>query len=43
MSEIAKTYEPNPANRKIYDELYSEFKNVYTAHKKIHERMNKTH
>jgi xylulokinase len=37
---IAKTYKPNPANRKIYDELYTEFKNVYTAHKKIHERLN---
>ncbi|MFO1472803.1 MAG: FGGY-family carbohydrate kinase [Turneriella sp.] len=38
---IAKSYKPNPQNRKIYDELYAEFKNVYQAHKKIHERMNK--
>ena len=37
---IAKTYKPNPQNRKIYDELYTEFKNVYQAHKKIHERLN---
>lgn len=40
---IAKAYKPNPANRAIYDELYAEFKNVYAAHKKIHERMNKKH
>ena len=40
---IAKSYKPNPQNRKIYDELYAEFKNVYQAHKKIHERLNKAH
>ncbi len=40
---IHKVYKPNPANRKIYDELYTEFKNVYAAHKKIHERMNAKH
>jgi xylulokinase len=38
---IQKTYHPNPANRRIYDELYAEFKNVYAAHKKIHERLNR--
>jgi len=40
---IAKTYKPNPMHRKIYDELYAEFKNIYQAHKKIHARLNKTH
>ncbi|MBS0618457.1 MAG: FGGY-family carbohydrate kinase [Spirochaetes bacterium] len=40
---IAKTYKPNPAHRKIYDELYAEFKNIYQAHKKIHARLNKAH
>jgi len=40
---IQKSYQPNPAHRKIYDELYAEFKNVYQAHKDIHKRMNKTH
>ena len=40
---IAKSYQPNPQNRKIYDELYGEFKNIYQAHKKIHERLNKAH
>ncbi|HRP68281.1 MAG TPA: FGGY-family carbohydrate kinase, partial [Turneriella sp.] len=40
---IKNTYKPNAANRKIYDELYGEFKNVYEAHKKIHARLNATH
>lgn len=37
---VQKTYQPNPANRKIYDELYAEFKNIYQAHKEIHKRLN---
>jgi len=37
---IAKCYTPNPMNRAIYDELYAEFKNIYTAHKKMHARLN---
>jgi len=40
---IQKTYQPNAAHRKIYDELYTEFKNIYHAHKDIHKRLNKTH
>ncbi|MCX7633072.1 MAG: FGGY-family carbohydrate kinase [Turneriella sp.] len=37
---IARVWQPNPANRKIYDLLYTEFKNVYYAHKEIHQRLN---
>lgn len=40
---IQKTYQPQEANRKIYDTLFAEFKKIYDAHKKIHARLNKTH
>ncbi|MCP4600261.1 MAG: xylulose kinase [Proteobacteria bacterium] len=38
--EIEKTYEPNEKNRKIYDELFAEFLNLYKANHKIHMRLN---
>jgi xylulokinase len=37
---IANTYEPNPDNRKIYDELFGEFINIYTNNKKAYARLN---
>jgi xylulokinase len=40
--EIKDTYEPDPKNRGIYDELFTEFLNVYKAHTKIHRRLNRT-
>jgi xylulokinase len=30
-SSIAETVEPNPDNRKIYDELYKLYKDLYPA------------
>jgi len=38
--EIAKTYEPNPDNRKIYDELFAEFLNIYKNNKGMYARLN---
>lgn len=39
--QIANTYQPNAANRKIYDELFGEFVNLYKANKKIYQRLNR--
>ena len=39
--EIAKTYPPDPANRKIYDELFKEFLNVYRNNKQMYARLNR--
>lgn len=40
--KIANTYSPNPDNRKIYDELFREFLNIYQCNKGIYGRLNKT-
>lgn len=34
-------FQPNPANRKIYDELFQEFVNIYRQNKSIYRRLNK--
>jgi len=39
--QIENTYKPNPDNRKIYDELYGEFLNLYKCNRKIYARLNK--
>ncbi len=39
--QIKAQYNPNPDNRKIYDELFGEFLNLYKIHKKICSRMNR--
>ncbi|MBI5712136.1 MAG: xylulose kinase, partial [Chloroflexi bacterium] len=39
--QIAHTYQPDPANRKIYDELFGEFVNLYNVNKKIYQRLNR--
>jgi xylulokinase len=39
--QIENTYAPNPDNRKIYDELYGEFQNLYKCNRKIYQRLNK--
>lgn len=41
LTRIRKEYLPNPDNRKIYDELFAEFVNLYKVHKKICSRMNR--
>lgn len=38
---VANTYQPNPANRKIYDELFAEFVAIYESNKKIFARLNR--
>ena len=40
--QIANTCRPNPENRKIYDELYREFLNIYKCNKGIYARLNRT-
>ena len=39
---MQNTFAPNPAHRKIYDELFAEFLNLYQANKKIYARLNRT-
>lgn len=39
---IARVYEPNPGNRKIYDELFSEFIAIYQSNHKIYARLNRS-
>ena len=38
---ISRTYQPNPANRQLYDRLFVEFKNIYRQNKKWYRRMNR--
>lgn len=37
---VDKTYEPNPANRKIYDDLFRDYKNIYNGLKSAYEQSN---
>jgi xylulokinase len=39
--EIAKTFRPSSENRKIYDELFAIFKEVYTSNKAVYEKLNR--
>ncbi|HQG32050.1 MAG TPA: FGGY-family carbohydrate kinase [Deltaproteobacteria bacterium] len=38
---IKAEYRPDPTNRKVYDEIYAEFLNLYRIHRKICCRMNR--
>jgi xylulokinase len=38
---IASTYDPNPENRGIYDELFREFVNVYKSNRRMYARLNR--
>lgn len=40
--QIANTYTPNPENRAIYDELFTEFVAMYKRDKKLYVRLNRT-
>jgi xylulokinase len=39
--KINRVYEPNPANRAIYDELYAAYGFIYKQNKKIYARLNR--
>ena len=39
--QIAHTYEPDPAHRKLYDEMFTEFIAIYESNKKIYARLNR--
>jgi xylulokinase len=39
--KISKVFKPNSRNRQTYDELYSEFLNVYKANKTMYQRLNR--
>jgi xylulokinase len=39
--EIARTFQPDPANRAIYDELFREFLKAYRQNKAMFRRLNK--
>jgi xylulokinase len=41
--QITAEYEPNPENRAIYDELFTEFVNIYQNNKKAFARLNGRH
>lgn len=38
--KIDRSFHPDPANRKLYDNLFKEFKNIYKQNKKWYKRMN---
>ncbi len=38
---IARTYEPNPANRALYDELFAAFEDIYKQNNRIYRRLNR--
>jgi xylulokinase len=39
-AQIENTYVPNPSNRRIYDDLFREFVNLYRATRPIYARLN---
>jgi xylulokinase len=39
--EVSHEYQPDPANRRIYDELFDAFLNIYQKNHKIYARLNK--
>ncbi len=40
---VANTFQPNPAHRAIYDELYSEFLIIYKNNRAMYARLNRHH
>lgn len=40
-TEIARTFEPNPAHRQLYDEMFNEFLEIYRRNKKLFARLNR--
>ena len=42
LMEIEKTHVPNPANRKVYDELFSAFVHIYRNNHAMYRRLNRS-
>ena len=42
-TEVAREYQPNPANRQIYDKLFASFLQIYKKNRKIYAVLNKRH
>ena len=42
-TEIAQVFEPNPANRELYDNLFEEFLRIYKVMGKTYKNLNKLH
>jgi len=40
---VNRVFQPNPANRAIYDELFAEFLNLYKNNKAMYARLNRQH
>lgn len=40
---VNRVFQPNPANRAIYDELFAEFLNLYKNNKSMYGRLNRHH
>jgi xylulokinase len=38
---IKAEYRPDPSNRKVYDELFADFLDLYRVHRKVCSRMNR--
>jgi len=38
---VTQEYQPNPANRAIYDEMYAAFRDIYKRNRPIYARLNK--
>ena len=38
---VNRVFEPNPANRAVYDELFAEFLNLYKSNKAMYARLNR--
>ena len=41
IAEVNQVFTPNPANRKLYDELFSRYVEIYETHKPLFKRWNK--
>ena len=37
---IAASYEPDPARRRVYDELYAAFRGIYKSNRRLYARLN---
>jgi xylulokinase len=38
--QVTNTYQPQPANRAVYDQLFKEFLHIYRANRRMYARLN---